>query len=334
MELRRVADASTYVSFPMINTSGATLSGLTLTGTWAAWADTAGLTSQGNPGFRNLSGAFSEVAVTGVYGGFLASTELPPASPYVLLRFTATNAATQYLLITTASAYANVAGINGTAIATPVTAGYMPIDVKQTIALTGMADNSVEKSLARTYFATQYVDAAISSRSAPATGQTVNVVNTGAITSGSFAAGAIDAAAIAANAIGASEIATDAIGAAELAADAVAEIADGIWDEVIYTGHTTDGTAGLAMQRLYHATDYIGTVAGGSAYADAILGRTLTRGASGGRTVGQALMALRNKVSISAGTLTVTGNDDVTTEWTATIATQAVTAIVTSIDPA
>jgi hypothetical protein len=45
-------------------------------------------------------------------------------------------------------------------------------------------------------------------------------------------------------------------------------------------------------------------------------------------------MALRNKVSISAGTLTVTSNNDTTTEWTATIATEAVTAIVTSIDPA
>lgn len=111
----------------------------------------------------------------------------------------------------------------------------------------------------------------------------VGSIGTGGIASTSFAAGAIDAAAIAANAIGASEIAdgaidagtfaadaitaakiadgaidantfaagainaaaiaADAIGASELAADAVAEIADGVWDEIT-SGHTTAGSYG------------------------------------------------------------------------------------------
>jgi len=62
------------------------------------------------------------------------------------------------------------------------------------------------------------------------------VVGTGAIVAGSFAAGAIDATAIAA----------DAIGASELATDAVAEIADAIWDEDA-TGHQTLGTFGQAI---------------------------------------------------------------------------------------
>ena len=346
MELFRVPAASTYIAFPMITTGGDTKSGLTITGSWAAWADHAGQGLTAGNGFRTLSGAFPEIGATGVYGGFLATTELPAASPFVMLRFVGTGAATQYLLIRTASTFANVTGINQQPIAAPVTAGYMPVDVKQTIALTSMADNSIEKSLARVYFATQYVDAAISTRSAPATGQTVNVVDTGAITNASFAAGAIDASAIAANAIGASEIAdgaidagaiaTDAVDADALAADAIAEIADAVWDEVIYGAHQTDNTAGKVMQRIYHATDYLNAavLTIGSTYADDILGRTLTRGASGGRTVGQALMALRNKVSISAGTLTVTSNNDTTTEWTATIATESVSAIVTSIDPA
>lgn len=148
MELFRTPAASTYVAFPMMTTGGAAISGLTLTGTWAAWADHAGQGLTAGNGFRTLSGAFSEVAATGVYGGFVAATELPAASPFVMLRFTGTGAATQYLLIRTASIFANVTGINQQPIATPVTAGYMPTDVKQPIALTGMADNSVEKALA------------------------------------------------------------------------------------------------------------------------------------------------------------------------------------------
>lgn len=281
MELQRAAAASTFVTFPMLSTAGLPLTGLTVTGAWVAWSDTAGPTAAGNPGFRTLTGAIPEIGQSGVYANALASTELPAASPWVMLRYSASGAATQYLLIRTATLFANT-----------------------------------------------------------------TTVDVGAITSSSFAAGAIDASAIAANAIGASEIAdgaidagaiaTGAIDADALAADAGAEIADAVWDEVITSGHSTDNTAGLTLARLYHATAFldakITTI--GSTYADDFLGRTLTRGASGGRTVGQALMALRNKVSIAAGTLTVTSTDDVTSEWTATIATQAVTAIVTSIDPA
>mgnify|MGYP001582448353 FL=1 len=91
----------------------------------------------------------------------------------------------------------------------------------------------------------------------------------------------------------------------------------------------------MTLARLYHATDYLNAsiLTIGSTYADDFLGRTVTRGASGGRTVGQAMMALRNRVNISAGTLTVYSTDDTTAEFTATIATQAVSAIVTDINP-
>jgi hypothetical protein len=128
MELFRPPAAATFVSFPMADATGFALSGKTLTGTWMAWGDTAGPNQAGNPGFRNLTNTFLEVANTAVYAGQLTAAELPAASPYVMLRFTATNTATQYLLIRTASVYANVSGIQGTNIATPAVAGYMPTD--------------------------------------------------------------------------------------------------------------------------------------------------------------------------------------------------------------
>ena len=446
MELQRVAAASAYVTFPMLSNTGVPQTGLTVVGDWIAWEDKLGPDAAGNPGFRGLSGSIREIGSSGVYTNALASTELPAASPWVMLRYVSAGVSTQYLLVRTATYFTNVQAFTAGAITTAAftagaidaaaiaanaigaselatdavdeivdavwdevilsahttdnttgkainrlyfatqyldaavstrstltgaaaadavwdevvlgdhstdnTAGkvqgrlyfatqYLDAAVSSRSTLTGAAaadavwdevilgdhstDNTAGKMAGRVYFATVYLDAAVSSRSAPATGQTVNVVDTGAITTASFAAGAIDAAAIAANAIGASE----------LAADAVNEIADQVWDEVIYGSHQTDNTAGKVMQRMYHGTDYlVASVLSGSVYADAFLGRTLTRGESGGRTVGQALMAQRNKVTIAAGTLTVFSNDDSTTEWTATVATEAVSAIVTSIDPA
>ena len=288
----------------MVSLGGVSLSGLTVTGTWIAWSDTSGgatsggATALGNA-FRNLSGGFPEISATGVYGGFLAAAELPAASPYVLLRFTATNAATQYLYIHTASQYANVVSfaagaIDNTAIASnAIGASEFAADAVQAI-VDGVldesilsahgTDNTVGKTLRRLYHATDYLDAPVSSAATP---------------------------------------------------PSAATIADAVWDEVVYSGHTTDNTAGKVMQRLYHATDYlVASVLSGSRYADDFLGRTLTRGESGGRTVGQALMAQRNRVSISAGTLTVYSTDDTTAEWTATVATEAVSAIVSDINPA
>lgn len=67
--------------------------------------------------------------------------------------------------------------------------------------------------------------------------------------------------------------------------------------------------------------------------ADKILGRTLSGGADGGRTVTQALRSLRNKVDISGGTMTVYQENDVTSDWTAAVTTTAGNPI-TTIDPA
>lgn len=67
--------------------------------------------------------------------------------------------------------------------------------------------------------------------------------------------------------------------------------------------------------------------------ADTILGRNVAGGANGGRMVKEALYANRNKVEVSAGTLTVYGTDDITPAFTATVVTTAGNPI-SSIDPA
>lgn len=71
--------------------------------------------------------------------------------------------------------------------------------------------------------------------------------------------------------------------------------------------------------------------------ADAVLDRNMTTGTDSGsttvRTVRQALRILRNKVSIAAGTMTVTKEDDSTSSWTAAVATTAGDPI-SEIDPA
>lgn len=67
--------------------------------------------------------------------------------------------------------------------------------------------------------------------------------------------------------------------------------------------------------------------------ADAFLNRRISGGADGGRDVTSALRAIRNKVTLAAGTMTVTEEDDSTTAWTATYAT-ATRDPLSSIDPA
>lgn len=71
--------------------------------------------------------------------------------------------------------------------------------------------------------------------------------------------------------------------------------------------------------------------------ADAFLDRDMATGTDSGsatvRTVRQALRFLRNKWSISAGTVTVTKEDDTTTSWTGAVTTTAGDPVST-IDPA
>jgi hypothetical protein len=68
--------------------------------------------------------------------------------------------------------------------------------------------------------------------------------------------------------------------------------------------------------------------------ADRILGRTISGGADGGRTVTSALRILRNKFTAAATTLTVYAEDDATVAWTSTLSTDAAATPITGSDPA
>lgn len=111
----------------------------------------------------------------------------------------------------------------------------------------------------------------------------------------------ITATSIASNALTSAKIASNAIGSSQLATDAIG----------------SDQLAATATAEI----------------ADALLNRTISGGANGGRDVTSALRAIRNKVSIAAGTLTVTEEDDTTSAWTASVTTAAGNPI-SEIDPA
>ena len=67
--------------------------------------------------------------------------------------------------------------------------------------------------------------------------------------------------------------------------------------------------------------------------ADGVLGRTISGGASGGRTVSSALAGIRNRVVRSGATLTVYDVDDTTVLYTASVTSDAAAVPITGIDP-
>lgn len=68
--------------------------------------------------------------------------------------------------------------------------------------------------------------------------------------------------------------------------------------------------------------------------ADTLLGRNVSGGSSAGRTVKQALHFIRNKWTVSAGTLTVYDTDDTTSSWTGAVTGTAGADPITANDPA
>lgn len=114
---------------------------------------------------------------------------------------------------------ANPTKWNGTAVATPDTAGYPKVTIKSG---TGIGEIWFPNS-----------DGVV--------GAYINEIATSAIKAASFQA----------NAITAAVIATDAIGAAELAADAVAEIVTGVLTTQMTESYNADGTAPTLAQVLF-----------------------------------------------------------------------------------
>ena len=116
-------------------------------------------------------------------------------------------------------------------------------------------------------------------------------------------------------------------------------------DDKIYTANPATGGlvstsfAAGAIDAAAIAADAIGASelaqSAAQEIADEVLSRNLAGGGSGGtRSVRNALRALRNKVSESSGTLTVTEEDDTTPAWTAAVVRTPSTNPITSVDPA
>lgn len=136
----------------------------------------------------------------------------------------------------------------------------------------------------------------------------------------------------------------DAAGAGASAADIAAAVAD-----VSLASHTTAGSLGQRIGRIPNAA--AGTSGGlptvdasnqvnatlssdeRLAAADALLTRDMAAvdDSSGDRMPLDAFRAIRNKVSVAAGTVTITKEDDTTSAWTAAVTG---TPAVTSVDPA
>ena len=129
-----------------------------------------------------------------------------------------------------------------------------------------------------------------------------------------------------------------------------AETADAVWDEA-RSGHATAGTfgegvasvtgavasvtAGVTVTTNSDKTGYALTSGERTSIAEALLKLDLsTVTGEAARSLLNAVRFLRNKWSISAGTLTVTKEDDSTSAWTATVTTNASADPVTGSDPA
>lgn len=93
--------------------------------------------------------------------------------------------------------------------------------------------------------------------------------------------------------------------------------------------------ATFSIERAGGALAYVKSATFRQAVADELLDRNMATGTdSGGRTVRNALRALRNKFTIASGTRTVFKEDDSTTAWTSTVSTDAAAVPIIGDDPA
>lgn len=296
MELFRIAARTTRICFPMVATNGVSLSGASLVGRWMAWDDT-DTGPYDTPGMMNLVDDGHEIAATGIYTCQLVASELPVASPYVMLSFTGSgaflDAATQYILIRTASVYADVQAISN--------------------------DSTAADNLEADYDGTGYA------KSNSTIGTTTNLTNANP-TAATIADAVWDEDIVAAHGANsaaglsqrrmyfASPFSEQTIGtASNLTTNndktgyrlSVAGV-DDIFDEVVTTGHTTDNTFGLAARTMYFASDYLNTnldAQMSTRLAPTVSGRTLDVDAAGGCEVGSIQTGAIAAASFTAGAI-------------------------------
>lgn len=105
-------------------------------------------------------------------------------------------------------------------------------------------------------------------------------------------------------------------------------------DPQTYSGLTV-GVNNLAPGTYSGATVEVSNIGRTSmqSQADRMLNRSLGMGGDGGRTVQDALRALRNNVQIAGSVLTVYSEDDQTSAWTASVSTTATVQTITGVDP-
>ena len=131
MELKRIPAASTFIVFPLVDDTGKGVASLTSgSAQWVAWDDGGGSTGKGPGAFANgwslQPCAFTNEVyqiinpAVSLFQLQLATTELPAASPYVMVVVRGSNVATQYILINTATTYATLATITHTGAAVPL----------------------------------------------------------------------------------------------------------------------------------------------------------------------------------------------------------------------
>ncbi len=101
-----------------------------------------------------------------------------------------------------------------------------------------------------------------------------------------------------------------------------------------YSGLTV-GVSNIALATYSGVTVEVSNIAQSvrSQIADDLLLRDIASGAFGGRSVQQALYALRNRVTIDGSTMTVYTADDASSSWTASVATTVTTGSISGVDP-
>jgi len=307
------------VTFPILDNTGSLVSG-------AAALDSE--VSKDAGAFADVTAEATEIATSsGVYYLDLTATEMNADTVVVIVKTTTTDAKTTTLVM-----YPQTDGLdrtvdvthwNGTAVATPTTAGVPEVDVTYfaggvlpTPAQTGVPDVNT------TYWADNATTASagnpdVNIESIDASAITATSIATGAITNAKVAAGALTAveitgaagcavSSVGTNVITATSIQADAIGASELAADAVAEIADAVWDE-LQSDHQVDDSFGLANNKADAGTASAGgattitldTTA--SAVADIYNGMYVT--IVGGTGVGQSRLIVDYAVTTKQATV-------------------------------